>query len=89
MSEQEGTRARRERGYVVSARGNKTASVKVERRVPHPLYGKFLKRSKKYHVHDGENELRPGDFVEIEETRPISKTKSWRLVRVHTAAPGV
>ncbi|MEX1081281.1 MAG: 30S ribosomal protein S17 [Halofilum sp. (in: g-proteobacteria)] len=89
MSEQQSNRARRERGYVVSAKGNKTASVKVERRMPHPLYGKFLKRSKKYHVHDAENECRPGDFVEIEETRPISKTKAWRLVRVHTSAPEV
>ena len=89
MSEQQGKRARRERGYVVSAKGNRTASVKVERRVRHPFYGKFVKRSKKYHVHDGDNECRLGDFVEIEETRPISKTKSWRLVEVHTPAPEV
>ena len=88
MSEQ-GKRARRERGYVVSAKGNRTASVKVERRVRHPFYGKFVKRSKKYHVHDADNECRMGDFVEIEETRPISKTKAWRLVRVHTPAPEV
>lgn len=89
MSEQESKRARRERGYVVSTKSDRTASVKVERRVRHPLYGKFIKRSKKYHVHDANNECRPGDFVVIEETRPVSKTKSWRLVRVHTAAPEV
>jgi small subunit ribosomal protein S17 len=86
--QQEGTRARRERGYVVSSKMNKGAAVLVERRVRHPLYGKFVKRSKRYHVHDEANECKRGDFVVIEECRPISKTKSWRLVRVHTPALG-
>lgn len=88
MSEQQENRARRERGYVVSAKMNKGAAVLVERRVRHPLYGKFVKRSKKYHVHDEANECRTGDFVIIEECAPISKTKAWRLVRVHTPAAG-
>jgi len=88
MSEQEHKRARRERGYVVSAKMNKSAAVLVERRVRHPLYGKFVKRSKKYHVHDENNDCREGDFVVIEECRPVSRTKSWRLVRVHTPAAG-
>ena len=88
MSKEQGTVARRERGYVVSAKMNKSAAVRVERRVRHPLYGKFVKRSKRYHVHDENNECREGDFVVIEECAPISKTKAWRLVRVHTPAAG-
>ncbi|MDZ7787642.1 MAG: 30S ribosomal protein S17 [Halofilum sp. (in: g-proteobacteria)] len=88
MTEQENTRARRERGYVVSAKMNKGATVLVERRERHPLYGKFVKRSKRYHVHDEENTCKAGDYVVIEECRPISRTKAWRLVRVHTAAAG-
>ena len=88
MTVQESTRARRERGYVVSAKMNKGATVLVERRVRHPLYGKFVKRSKRYHVHDEENTCKAGDYVVIEECRPISRTKAWRLVRVHTAAAG-
>lgn len=86
MSEDQGKRARRERGHVVSAGMNKTITVLVERRERHPLYGKFVKRSKKYHVHDENNECRRGDFVVIEECRPISKSKAWQLVRVHTPA---
>ena len=88
MTEQENTRARRQRGYVVSAKMNKGATVLVERRERHPLYGKFVKRSKRYHVHDEENTCRAGDYVVIEECRPISRTKAWRLVRVHTATAG-
>ena len=84
MTEEQDKRARRERGYVVSARMDKTVTVLVERRERHPLYGKFVKRSRKYHVHDENNECREGDFVVIEECRPISKSKAWRLVRVHT-----
>ena len=86
MSEEQTKRARRERGYVVSAKMNKSVAVLVERKERHPLYGKFVKRSRKYHVHDEANECREGDFVVIEECRPISKTKAWRLVRVHTPA---
>lgn len=66
-------------GRVVSDRMSKTRTVLVERRVPHPLYGKILVRSKKYHVHDEANECHTGDLVIIEECRPLSKTKAWRL----------
>ena len=67
-------------GTVVSDKGEKTVVVKVERRVKHPLYGKIIKRSKKYHAHDEGNEFREGETVRIEETRPISKLKTWKLV---------
>jgi small subunit ribosomal protein S17 len=61
--------------------------VNVERRVKHPLYGKIIKRSKKYHAHDEANEYRQGETVRIEETRPISKLKTWRVIdRVDTHA---
>ena len=69
-------------GRVVSDRMNKTRTVLVERRVTHPLYGKVLIRSKKYHVHDEANECRSGDLVLIEECRPISKSKAWRLAKL-------
>jgi len=71
-------------GIVVSDRRNKTITVLIERQVKHPKYGKYIKRSKKYHVHDQDNTYREGDWVEIQESRPVSKTKSWiasRLVR--------
>jgi small subunit ribosomal protein S17 len=67
-------------GTVVSDKTDKTVTVKVERRVKHPLYGKIIRRSKKYHAHDEGNEFKPGDTVRIEETRPISKTKTWRVL---------
>ena len=67
-------------GTVVSDKTDKTVTVLVERKVKHPLYGKIIRRSKKYHAHDEGNEFRPGDTVRIEETRPISKTKSWRVL---------
>lgn len=66
-------------GRVVSDRMNKTRTVLVERRVQHPLYKKFIRRSKKVHVHDENNDSRIGDWVAIVESRPLSKTKSWRL----------
>ncbi|MCB1692558.1 MAG: 30S ribosomal protein S17 [Pseudomonadales bacterium] len=66
-------------GTVVSNKMNSTITVLVERRVQHPLYGKIIKRSKKIHAHDPGNECQEGDIVTIEETRPISKTKSWKL----------
>ena len=66
-------------GRVVSDRMSKTRTVLVERRVAHPLYGKILVRSKKYHFHDEANECHNGDWVMIEECRPLSKTKAWRL----------
>ena len=69
-------------GTVVSNKMDKTISVKVERRLMHPLYGKFVKRSKKFFAHDEENTCSIGDKVRIMETRPLSKNKSWRLVDV-------
>ena len=67
-------------GVIVSDKGEKTVVVNVERKVKHPLYGKIIRRSKKYHAHDEGNEFKPGDTVRIEETRPISKTKTWRVL---------
>ena len=67
-------------GTVVSDKTDKTVTVLVERKVKHPLYGKIIRRSKKYHAHDEANEFKPGDTVRIEETRPISKTKTWRVL---------
>ena len=75
-------------GTVVSDKGDKTVVVKVERKVKHPLYGKIIRRSKKYHAHDEGNEYKPGDVVRIEETRPISKTKTW-AVKDRVVAGGV
>lgn len=69
-------------GVVVSDRANKTVVVKVERRFPHPLYGKQVTRTKKYHAHDEANEYRVGDTVRIVETRPLSKTKRWRVLEL-------
>ncbi|MDB5670407.1 MAG: ribosomal protein [Alphaproteobacteria bacterium] len=74
-------------GTIVSDKTDKTVVVNVERRVKHPLYGKIIKRSKKYHAHDEGNEFREGETVRIEETRPISKHKTWKVVdRVDTHA---
>jgi small subunit ribosomal protein S17 len=69
-------------GRVVSDKMDKSISVLVETRVQHPLYKKYLRRSKKFHAHDATNEGRVGDLVRIEECRPVSKTKTWRLVEV-------
>lgn len=69
-------------GRVVSNRMDKTATVLIERKVPHPLYGKYIRRSSKLHIHDAENECQEGDKVMIEQCRPMSKTKSWRLVKI-------
>jgi len=74
-------------GTVVSDKTDKTVVVRVERRVKHPLYGKIIKRSKKYHAHDEGNEYREGETVRIEETRPLSKLKTWAVLgRVDTHA---
>ena len=74
-------------GTVVSDKTDKTVTVQVERKERHPLYGKIIRRSKKYHAHDETNESKPGDVVRIEETRPISKLKTWRVIeRVDTHA---
>jgi small subunit ribosomal protein S17 len=69
-------------GKVVSDKMNKTVTVLVERRVKHPLYGKVIRLSKKYHAHDENNDCHSGDTVIIEECRPLSKTKAWKVVRV-------
>ena len=66
-------------GQIVSDKGDKTVVVNVERKVKHPLYGKIIRRSKKYHAHDEKNEYELGDIVRIEETKPISKTKTWAV----------
>lgn len=75
-------RSRSVAGRVVSNKADKTISVLVERRVMHPLYKKFIRRSTKLLAHDENNECSPGDKVLIEECRPLSKRKSWRLVKV-------
>ena len=67
-------------GTIVSDKTDKTVVVRVERRVKHPLYGKIIKRSKKYHAHDEGNEFKEGQIVRIEETAPISKLKTWRVL---------
>lgn len=69
-------------GAVVSDRMDKTIVVSIERRFAHPLYGKQVKRHKKYYAHDEENAARVGDVVRIMETRPLSKNKRWRLIEV-------
>ncbi|MCG8428761.1 MAG: 30S ribosomal protein S17 [Chromatiales bacterium] len=69
-------------GRVVSDKMDKTITVLVERRVKHPLYGKFVRRSTKVHAHDETNECAIGDVVMVEQCRPLSKSKTWRLVKV-------
>ena len=72
-------------GTVVSDKTDKTVVVKVERKMKHPLYGKIIRRSKKYHAHDEDNQAKTGETVRIEETRPMSKLKSWKVIeRVQT-----
>jgi small subunit ribosomal protein S17 len=81
MSEQTSSN-RTLQGRVVSDKMDKTITVLVERRVKHPLYGKFVRRSTKVHAHDDANECGIGDLVVVEQCRPLSKSKSWRLVKV-------
>lgn len=69
-------------GRVVSNRMDKTVTVLIERKVKHPIYGKYIRRSSKLHVHDEQNACQEGDMVTIEQCRPLSKTKSWRLVGI-------
>ena len=69
-------------GVVSSNKMDKTITVNVERKVKHPLYGKFVKKTTKFHAHDEKNECSIGDTVRIMESRPLSKTKRWRLVEV-------
>jgi small subunit ribosomal protein S17 len=73
-------------GRVVSNKMQKTVTVLIERQVQHPLYGKIVRRSTKVHAHDENNECKEGDVIRITETRPLSKTKNWRVVKVVTRA---
>ncbi len=75
-------------GRVVSDKMDKTITILVERQVQHPIYGKFIRRSTKVHAHDENNECRAGDTVVVEQCRPLSKTKTWRLVKVVERAGG-
>ncbi len=76
-------------GTVVSDKMNKTVTVLVERKVKHPLYGKIIRLSKKYHAHDENNDFHPGDIVVIEECRPLSRTKTWNVARLVQKAVNV
>ena len=76
-------------GRVVSDKMDKTVTVLVERKVKHPLIGKVIRRSNKFHADDETNECKEGDLVVIEETRPLSKTKTWKVSKVVTKSTGV
>ena len=76
-------------GRVISDKMNKTVTVLIERRTTHPLYGKVITRSGKYHAHDETDECKEGDLVTIEECRPLSRTKSWRVVKLLDKAKAV
>ncbi|AXB77384.1 30S ribosomal protein S17 [Novosphingobium barchaimii LL02] len=75
-------------GTVVSDKTDKTVTVLVERKVKHPLYGKIIRRSKKYHAHDEDNAFKTGEKVRIEETSPYSKTKTWKVLDRLQASKG-
>ena len=81
MAEERNNRKVRQ-GIVVSDANDKTCAVQIEMRKPHPIYGKMMTSTKKYQVHDEANEAHVGDIVQIMETRPLSKTKRWRLVQI-------
>ena len=89
MTEAAKTTARTLSGKVVSDKMNKSITVMIERRVKHPIYGKYVRRSTKLHAHDEKNECNIGDSVTIQETRPLSKTKSWKLVTIDDKASNV
>ena len=83
MEEKTTRNLRKERiGIVTSNKMEKSITVSVERKRKHPMYGKFVKSTKKFHAHDEKNECNVGDTVRIMETRPLSKTKNWRLVEI-------
>jgi small subunit ribosomal protein S17 len=82
MSEKQENLQRTVTGRVVSDKMDKSITVLVERRVPHPLYKKYIRRSTKMHAHDENNECREGDIVTIAQCRPLSKSKTWTLVKV-------
>lgn len=78
-----GRKLRKQRvGVVTSTKMDKTITVLIERKIKHPIYGKFMKKSKKFTAHDKNNECNEGDTVKIMETRPLSKKKRWRLVEI-------
>lgn len=80
------TNSRTLQGKVISNKMDKSITVAIERQVKHPIYGKFIKRTTKLHVHDENNQCKEGDVVTIRECRPLSKTKSWTLVAVVESA---
>ncbi len=86
MTKEENTTVRTLVGKVTSDKMHKTITVLIERKVPHPIYKKFIKRSTKVHVHDENNEGQIGDTVSIVQCRPMSKSKSWRLNKVESSA---
>ncbi len=73
-------------GVVTSDKMDQTVTVLIERKIKHPLYGKYVKKSTKIHAHDPDNKCQEGDFVKIAECRPISKTKSWKVVEIVESA---
>ena len=81
MSEEQASN-RRIQGRVTSDKMDKTITVMIERQVEHPMYGKFIRRSTKVHAHDSNNECRIGDIVMVEQCRPLSRSKTWRLVEI-------
>jgi small subunit ribosomal protein S17 len=85
----EATRARTLSGRVISDKMDKTVTVLVERKVTHPIYGKIIRRSVKVHAHDEKNECHTGDVVLIQECRPLSRTKSWRVTELVQKAVNV
>jgi small subunit ribosomal protein S17 len=85
----EAKRARTLSGRVVSDKMDKTVTVLVERKVTHPIYGKIIRRSQKFHAHDETNECHTGDIVLIQECRPLSRTKSWRVTQLVEKANNV
>ena len=87
MSEKQ-TANRTIQGRVVSDKMDKTITVLIERQVKHPIYGKFIRRSTKVHAHDANNECHTGDLVMVEQCRPLSRSKSWRLVEVIESPAG-
>jgi small subunit ribosomal protein S17 len=89
MAEAQEVRGRTVTGRVVSDKMDKTITVLVERRVKHAVYGKYLTRSSKLHAHDEKNECSIGDVVTVYETRPLSKTKTWALLRIEERAETV
>jgi small subunit ribosomal protein S17 len=85
----EASRARTLSGRVISDKANKTVTVLVERKVTHPIYGKIIRRSTKVHAHDENNECHTGDIVLIQECRPLSRSKSWRVTQLVEKAVNV